>query len=278
MTPLPSQAGIGLQSQHYKQILELKPAIAWLEVHSENYFAEGGQPLAILTQIRQHYPLSLHGVGLSLGSVDSLNLGHLTKLKRLMQQVEPVLVSEHLSWGALDGRHYNDLLPLPYTQEALAHMIERVNQTQDYLGRQILIENISSYTQFIDSCIPEGEFIAELARQTSCGILLDVNNIYVSAYNLGFNPNVYWQAIPAESILEIHLAGHSRDTIAEQTVLIDTHDQPITAEVWQLYQQIITSIGPKPTLIEWDANLPELAVLLAEANKASTLLHELIPV
>lgn len=270
---IPARAGIGLRAGHYRDFLERRPAMAWLEVHPENFFAPGGRALAVLEQVRADYPLSLHGVGLSPGSSDPLDRTHLDKLGQLIARFEPGLVSEHLSWGSAGGVHVNDLLPLPYTGEALAHMIDRIGQIQDHLGRAILIENVSSYLEFTDSRIPEWEFLAELASRSGCGILLDVNNVYVNACNHGFDAVAYLNHMPAEAIGEIHLAGHSVDSTDGGELLIDTHNRPVCDAVWTLYRQLIERIGPRPTLIEWDQDLPALPVLLAEAAQADAMLE-----
>jgi len=267
---VPARAGIGLRAQHYTDVLETRPGIAWLEVHSENYFGAGGQPHYFLEQFRARYPLSLHGVGLSLGSTDALDYAHLGKLKTLIARYQPGLVSEHLCWGSVGGRHLNDLLPLPYTEEALCHVCERICWTQDFLGRQILIENVSSYIQFAQSTIPEWEFVAAVARATGCGILLDVNNIYVNAVNHRFDPLRYLEAIPVETVQEIHLAGF--DSNGE--CLVDTHGKPVCDAVWALYREALERFGKIPTLIEWDTDIPELSVLLEEARKADAILEE----
>ena len=267
---IPACAGIGLRAPHYREILETHPDLGWLEVHSENYFGEGGQPLYYLEQIRNCYPLSLHGVGLSLGSVDPLSQDHLEKLKALIARFEPGLVSEHLSWSSFGGRFANDLLPLPYTEESLRHMCKRVAYVQDFLGRQILIENVSSYLQFRNSTIPEWEFVSKIASTTGCGILLDINNIFVNASNHGFDPIIYIEAIPASAIKEIHLAGF--DTNGQ--CLIDTHGKPVVDEVWSLYRHSVRCLGRVPTLIEWDTDIPPLDVLISEARKADAILRE----
>jgi uncharacterized protein (UPF0276 family) len=251
-------------------MIESRPAAAgWLEVHSENYFGAGGQPHAFLERLRADYPLSLHGVGLGLGSADPPDLEHLLRLSALIERYQPGLVSEHLCWCAVDGRHLNDLLPLPYTEEALAHVAERILRTQDFLGRQILIENISSYLRFRHSTLPEWEFVAQLAQRTGCGVLLDVNNIYVNAVNHGFDPHAYLAAIPAQAVQEIHLAGYD-DTGA---CLIDTHGTAVSDPVWSLYRHAVGRLGTRPTLIEWDTDIPALDVLLAEARKADDILE-----
>lgn len=264
-TAVPCRAGIGLRAPHYREIVATLPDIGWFEVHSENYFGAGGQPLYFLETIRNHYPLSLHGVGLSLGSADPLNRDHLVKLKTLIERFEPALVSEHLCWGSIGGRHVNDLLPLPYTEAALYHVCHRVRRTQDFLRRRILIENVSSYLQFTDSSIPEWEFLAEVATLTGCGILLDVNNIHVNALNHGFDPLRYLRAVPVAAVEEIHLAGFDSNGMC----LIDTHGKPVADPVWDLYRQVLLRFGNQPTLIEWDTDIPPLAVLLGEAAKAN---------
>ncbi len=261
---IPLRAGIGLRALHYRDMLATRPDIGWLEVHSENYFGDGGQPLYYLERLRDHYPVSLHGVGLSLGSTDELDKAHLSRLKHLMARVEPGLVSEHLCWGGVGGRFLNDLVPLPYTEEALAVVCRHVAQTQEFLGREILLENVSSYLQFSHSTLTEWEFVAELALRTGCGILLDVNNVYVSAVNHGFDPLRYLDAIPPRAVQEIHLAGFDRSG----DLLIDTHGKLVAEPVWDLYRQALARFGALPTLIEWDTDIPELAVLIGEAAKA----------
>ena len=267
--PIPARAGIGLRAPHYAEVLEHWPDIAWLEVHSENFFADGGRPHEILEQVRSHYPLSLHGVGLSLGSTDPLNRWHLDKLKGLIERYEPGLVSEHLCWCSVGDRYLNDLLPLPYTEEALRHISERIAQVQDYLGRQILIENLSSYLQFTHSTIPEWEFLAAVSERSGCAILFDVNNVYVNARNHGFDPERYLEAIPVSTVREVHLAGFTN----EGDILIDTHGKPVSDEVWDLYRKTLRRFGGVPTLIEWDTDIPSLEVLIDEAAKADRLLE-----
>lgn len=269
-SPIPARAGIGLRAPHYRELMDTLPAVGWLEVHSENYFGEGGQPLHYLEQARSHYPLSLHGVGLSLGSADPLNRAHLGKLKRLAERFEPALVSEHLCWCSAGGRYLNDLLPLPYTEEALALVSRHIDEAQTFLGRRILVENVSSYLQFAHSTLPEWAFLAETAARSGCGILLDVNNIYVSAVNHGFDADRYLEAIPVEAVGEIHLAGFD----SNGDCLIDTHGKPVADEVWALYRRAVRRFGRVPTLIEWDTDIPPLAVLLDEASKADALLAE----
>ena len=267
---LPPRAGIGLRAPHYREILDTRPDIGWLEVHSENYFSRGGQPLHYLERVRCHYQLSLHGVGLSLGSADGLRQAHLMQLKALVERFDPAFVSDHLCWGAIGERHLNDLLPLPYTEAALDAVCINVVRAQEFLGRQILVENVSSYLQFSDSTIPEWEFVGEVARRTGCGLLLDVNNIYVSAVNHGFDALHYLDAIPAHAVREIHLAGFDSNGMC----LIDTHGKPVAGPVWNLYGEALTRFGPVPTLIEWDTDLPPLVVLLQEAAKAQEILNQ----
>jgi uncharacterized protein (UPF0276 family) len=271
---IPAHAGIGLRAAHYREILESRPALGWLEVHSENYFGEGGAPHRYLEALRAHYPLSLHGVGLSLGSSDELSIAHLRKLKALIERYEPGLVSEHLSWGSVDGRFFNDLLPLPYTEESLAHLVERVVKTQDTLDRQILVENPSTYLRFVHSTIPEAEFLSALAERSGCGILLDVNNVCVSARNHGTDPHAYLAVVRAQAVAEIHLAGFTVNRFDDGEILIDTHSRPVDPQVWALYREALERLGPLPTLIEWDADIPPLPVLIGEANQAQHILEE----
>jgi len=262
-------AGIGLRTPHVRQVREQCPAVPWLEVHSENYYADGGPALAALVRIRADYPLSLHGVGMSLGSTDPLDRTHLGKLARLVARTEPALVSEHLCWSGVGGRALNDLLPLPYTEEALAHVCARVAEVQDFLGRELLVENVSSYLAFADATIPEWEFVAAVTRRTGCKLLCDVNNIHVNAVNHGFDADAYLAALPRDAVAEIHLAGFQ----ATDTCLIDTHGAPVAPEVWALYRRAIARFGPVPTLIEWDTDIPPLATLLAEAATAQRILE-----
>ncbi|MFZ5555477.1 MAG: DUF692 domain-containing protein [Pseudomonadota bacterium] len=263
-SPVPARAGIGLRAPHYPALLERRPALGFLEVHAENYFGDGGQPLAYLERFRALYPLSLHGVGLSLGSADGLDARHLAQLKALVERFDPCLVSDHLCWCAVDGRHHNDLLPLPYTHEALAVVCGNVARAQDVLGRQILVENLSSYVRFDHAQMPEWEFLGEVAWRTGCGILLDVNNIHVSAVNHGFDPREYLRGVPAGAVRELHLAGFDQG----DGLLIDTHGKPVADAVWGLYADAVERFRTVPTLVEWDTDLPALDVLLGEAGKA----------
>jgi len=271
-SPLPNRAGIGLKAQHYHDILNTRPNIGWLEVHSENYMCAGGPTLKWLTAMRERYPVSLHGVGMSLGSAGPLDQAHLKRLVNLDHRVEPGWVSEHLSWSIADGVYLNDLVALPYTPESLEVFSAHVREMQDALNRQVLIENPSSYLRYKHSVIPEPEFLLSVVQQSGCGVLLDVNNVYVSAMNHGFDPIAYLDQIPAHLIGEIHLAGHSQTNIEGRTIRIDDHGSPICDEVWALYEHLITRIGPKPTLIEWDSNIPSLDVLLGEAAQADAIM------
>ncbi|MGH8548871.1 MAG: MNIO family bufferin maturase [Methylococcales bacterium] len=270
---IPATAGIGLRAPHFAEILDRRPALDWVEVHSENYFGYG-IPLGALMKVRKHYGVSLHGIGLSIGSTDALNLEHLAELKALIARLEPGFVSEHLCWSSIGGQYLNDLLPMPYTEEALRYLAGRVTEIQERLGRAILIENISSYLEFMDSEIPEWEFLAELALRSGCGVLLDVNNIYVSACNHGFDPYVYMRSIPIRSVKEMHLAGFTRKQFEDGEILIDSHNRPVAPEVWRLYDTAIARFGATPTLIEWDSDLPSLDRLLEEAAKAQTILEK----
>ncbi len=271
---IPARAGIGLRAPHFREVIETWPDVGWLEVHSENYFGDGGAPLYFLRQARERYPVSLHGVGLSLGSADPLNREHLRRLKRLITDIEPGLVSEHLCWSSVDGIYLNDLLPLPYTEEALAHVVVRIVETQEILGRRILIENLSTYLQYTHSAIPEWEFLAAVAERADCGILLDANNIYVSARNHGFDPLTYLHALPPARVHEIHLAGHTVRQYDDGEILIDTHNARVCEAVWSLYRQAIAHLGPRPTLIEWDSDLPALAILVDDADIAARVMEQ----
>lgn len=267
---IPARAGIGLRAPHIREFLATLPDVSWVEVHSENYFSDGGQALSLLERVRQHYPVSLHGVGLSLGSSDALNDEHLRRLKTLVQRIEPGLVSDHISWSSVDGRYFNDLLPLPYTEEALDMICGHIEQAQEFLGRRMLVENVSSYMQYGHSTMAEPEFVAQVASRTGCGILLDVNNVYVSAVNHGFDAYAYLNAIPTEVVEEFHLAGYSKT----ETLLLDTHSAPVSDPVWGLYAHALARFGAIPSLIEWDADIPALAVLLGEADKAGQLMEK----
>jgi len=265
---IPVNTGIGLRAAHHLAVVDTRPDVGWFEAHSENYFAEGGSQPAFLERVREDYPLSLHGVGLSLGSTDALDREHLAHLKRIVDRFQPVLVSEHISWGSIGGYHFNDLLPMPYTDEAIMHIAGRVRHVQDVLGRKLLLENVSSYLEFTGSEMQEWQFVSELAVESESGILLDVNNIYVASRNHGFDAYDYVQHIPRDVVGEIHLAGHTRNNFGDREILIDTHSTHVCPEVWNLYEFAVRRFGAVPTLIEWDTDLPALEVLVAEAHLA----------
>ncbi|QUN31723.1 DUF692 domain-containing protein (plasmid) [Cupriavidus sp. KK10] len=263
--PIPARAGVGLRFRHHRVVVAEWPAVAWFEVHTENYMGGGSAP-GYLDAIRGDYPISLHGVGLSLGSAEGLDMAHLERVREVVARVEPGLVSEHLSWSVAGGTYLADLLPLPMTGEALAVVCRHIDQTQTYLKRRILIENPSTYLRYAHSTIPESEFLAEVARRTGCGILCDVNNIYVSACNHGWDAIAYLDALPPAAIGEIHLAGHSvRQLEQGRTLRIDDHGSRVVPAVWALYEAALQRFGPVPTLIEWDTDVPALDILMAEA-------------
>ncbi len=263
-SPLPLSAGIGLRTPHMRDIMKWGPSAGWLEVHAENHMNRGTAASALDT-IRRNYPISLHGVGLSLGSARGIDLEHLARLKDACDRIAPAMVSEHLSWSIGDGIYLNDLLPLPHDEEALAIVATNIQRTQDALKRPILIENLANYVGYARSTMSEPEFLAELVARTGCGLLLDINNVYVSACNIGFDAQSYIHALPQEAIGEIHLAGHLENDTLDGPVLIDNHGSRVAAEVWSLYASTLALIGRRPTLIEWDSALPSLNVLLGEA-------------
>jgi len=267
----PLSVGIGLRAPHYRAVLEETPPLDFLEVHSENFFHAGGLAIHTLERARAAYPISLHGVGLSLGSADPLREAHLQKLAALVERIDPVLVSEHLCWGAVDSAHLADLLPFPPTWVALDTVCTRIDTLQNCLRRTVLIENISTYLRFRDEEMSECAFLAELAQRTGCGILLDVNNLYVNARNFGFDPLSELQKLPSTSVGEIHLAGHAQG----EHCLIDTHGSPVCEAVWTLYREAIHHCGPVPTLIERDTDIPPLHALLAEAEHARRVMQEM---
>ncbi len=266
-TSLASTAGIGLRSPHMGEVMQRQPKIGWLEVHTEN-FLHGGEARRSLETIRQSYPVSLHGVGLSLGSAGGLDLSHLRRVKQLVDELQPLLVSDHLSWSACEGVFLNDLLPLPYVSESLEVMKANIFRAQDALCRPLLIENPSAYLRFDRADMSEAQFLGELARSTGCGILLDLNNLFVSATNLGFDALAYLDELPAGAIGEFHVAGHHRAVTDEGVVLIDDHGSSVGCDVWHLYGAAVRRFGPQPTLIERDSNLPALDELIAEAALA----------
>ena len=260
-----------MRTQHHNDVLNTKPTVDFFEVHSENFFQPGGPAHEKLTNIRRDYPLSLHGVGLSLGSTDALNQQHLLNLERLVNRYQPALVSEHLSWSSSGGHYMPDLLPLPMTQEVVRHVAIRIEIVQERLGRQILIENASTYLEFTHSEMSEWEFITETAKRSGSGILLDINNVFVNAENHNFDPLEFLANVPTELVGEIHLAGHTVNTFSNGSIRIDTLDQLVCDEVWELYRTAKKCLRNVPTLIEWDQNLPELSVLLGEAEIARQL-------
>ncbi|MHB1871362.1 MAG: MNIO family bufferin maturase [Steroidobacteraceae bacterium] len=270
---VPARAGVGLKAPHYRTILEIRPDIGFFEVHAENYMGAGGPPHRYLTEIRSHYRLSLHGVGLSIGADGPLDRKHLRRLAALNERYEPGLVSEHLAWSSHGGVFFNDLLPLPYTKRTLQRVCEHIAQVHDALGRQILLENPSTYLAFEESTYEETDFIAEVARRSGCGVLLDVNNVYVTCTNQGWDPLGYLERFPLAHVRQIHLAGHAADRDGRGApLLIDAHDRPVSALVWDLYAHVIATLGAVPTLIEWDQHLPQWRALEAEAQRAEAVL------
>lgn len=271
--PVPSRAGAGLKSQHYQSIIDQQPDVGWFEVHPENYMGKGGPPLRYLERIRRDYPLSLHSVGTSLGSYLPLDQNHLKKLKQLVDRFEPGLVSEHLSWSHGYEWYTHDLMPLIYTEETLQLVVDHIDQVQETLQRQILIENPSSYLQFKKSEIPEQVFYVEAAKRSGAGLLLDINNIFVSCSNHGWSVEEYLGAVPAGLVGEIHLAGHSIQELEGQSLRIDDHGSTVCPEVWKLYRHYIDANGTAPTLIEWDSNIPQFAELYREVRFAEAYLQ-----
>lgn len=263
-TQLPAQTGIGLRLPHMREFLATRPAIAWVEVHTENYFG-GGANLAALHAVREHYPLSLHGVGLGLGSACGLDPQHLAALVALVEQTQPAAVSEHLCWNRTREQCFNDLLPLPYTRASLDFLCRQIDTVQNALRRPLLIENLSSYLAYAEDDIAEGQFLAELAQRSGCGILLDINNLYVNQANLGRDARAAIDAMPAACVAQYHLAGFE---VCDDGLLLDTHGGPVHEPVWRLYDYALQRIGVRPTLLEWDTRLPPLADLLAEAGRA----------
>lgn len=271
---IPVRSGIGLKSEHYKSILETKPDLGFFEIHAENYMGDGGLPHASLTAIRETYPLSLHGVGLSIGGAKPLDHEHLARLKALNERYAPCLFSEHLAWSTHDVGYLSDLLPLPYTSETLARVCAHIDETQSYVGRQMLLENPSSYLTFAESTMEEADFISEIIKRTGCGLLLDINNVYISAHNIKISAQAYLAAYPLKHVQEIHLAGHTetKDN-AGQSVIIDDHASPVVPGVWDLFAFTIGQTGPLPVLIERDDNVPALKELVDEAHFADAIMQ-----
>jgi uncharacterized protein (UPF0276 family) len=260
--------GIGLRHPHYGQALEELPSIGWFEVHSENFLARGGNLAELISKVAQHYPISLHGVGLSLGSADGISTKHLERLSNLIKRVNPKFISEHLSWGYIDGIYMPDLLPVPYTEESFNVFKQNILITQDFLKREIFIENPSSYIEYKSSNKHESQFLIELCKATNAKILLDVNNIFVSCWNHGWSAKEYIDSIPKNLVKELHIAGHSVKELPNNQILrVDTHNAYVCDEVWGLYDYAIQKFGPTPTLLEWDADIPSLETLVAEASK-----------
>jgi len=264
--------GVGLRPKHFSEVLEEPPPVDWVEATSENYMARGGRPLAVLEKVRRDLPVVLHGVSLSIGSTDELNQQYLRELRGLVDRIQPALVSDHLCWGSHGGRYAHDLWPLPYTEEALSHVAGRIAHVQDLLGRQIALENVSSYVTYRGSRMAEWEFFASVAERADCGILLDVNNIYVSSRNHGFDPAAYLASIPPERVVQFHLAGHSD----KGKWLLDSHDAAVPEVVWNLYRDAVRRFGRVPTLIEWDDHIPPLEALVAESHKAGSIEQEVL--
>ncbi len=272
MTAMPGGFGLGLRKDHYREILETRPALDWFEAIAENYMVDGGMPLHYLDAIHAHYPLVLHGVSLSIGSTDPLDLAYLARLKQLAERVDALWVSDHLCWTGIGGLNLHDLLPLPFTEEALTHVVRRVSEVQERLGRRILLENVSSYLRYRCSELTEWEFLAKIAVRADCHLLLDVNNIYVSAFNHGFDARCYLDGLPVDRIKQIHLAGHTH----HGTHIVDTHDDAVCAEVWTLYRDAIERFGAVPTMIERDDDIPSLATLCDELAQARDITNDVI--
>jgi uncharacterized protein (UPF0276 family) len=271
--PIPPRAGVGLKPEHYRTIMETLPDIGFFEVHAENYMGAGGPPHRYLSAIRERYPLSLHGVGLSIGADRPLDRDHLQRLKALIERYEPSLFSEHLAWSTHDAGFLNDLLPLPYTATTLACVVDHIDQVQETLGRQMLLENPSTYLAFAESSCSEVDFITEVAARCGCGLLLDVNNVWVASTNQEWDPFAYIDSFPLSRVREIHLAGFAPEADEKgRPLLIDTHDRPVDAVVWDLFAHTVLKIGPVPTLIEWDADLPDWPILEAEADRAERIM------
>ncbi|WP_050932190.1 DUF692 domain-containing protein [Aestuariivita boseongensis] len=267
---LPAAPGVGYKPQHFSDIMADPGPVAWLEVHAENYMGDGGRPLAQLRALSERFAISVHGVGLSIGGEGALDADHLARLKKLVGWLQPASFSEHLAWSTHGAEFLNDLLPLPYTNDTLTRVASHIDQVQDVLGRQMLLENPSSYLAFAQSTWSETDFLAELSRRTGCGLLLDVNNVFVSATNLGYSPQGYIDAYPLAQVGEIHLGGHDKDEDDHgQPLLIDSHGAKVVDPVWALLDYTLERAGPKPTLVEWDTDVPDWPVLAAEAGRAA---------
>ncbi len=271
---LPARPGVGYKPQHFAAILEDAGSVGWLEIHAENYMGDGGRPLAQLRHLAERFPISVHGVGLSIGGEGLLDTGHLARLKHLCDWLNPASFSEHLAWSTHEGAFLNDLLPLPYTPATLARVADHIDYVQSVLGRRMLLENPSTYLAFADSAMPEVEFLSELVARTGCGLLLDVNNVYVSATNQNYDPLDYLRSFPMEAVGEIHLGGHDEDHDEYGArLLIDSHGAEVVDPVWALYAETIALAGPRPTLIEWDNDVPDWPLLESEAARAAAILQ-----
>lgn len=274
MTRLPPRAGVGFKPDHFAAIRRQPGAVAFFEVHAENYMGAGGPPQAQLAALRADVPISLHGVGLSIGGAGDLDRAHLARLRALCDRLDPASFSEHLAWSSHGAAYLNDLLPLPYTPATLARICDHVDQVQEALGRRMLLENPATYVLFAESSIPETGFLAEVARRTGCGLLLDVNNVFVSCTNHRTDPRAYLRDFPMQAVGEIHLGGHDTEEMPSGPLLIDSHGAPVADPVWTLFAEVIDRIGPMPTLIEWDNDLPDWPVLAAEAARAEAILTQ----
>ena len=270
---VPNRAGVGFKAQHLDGILKTPDTVGWLEIHAENYMGDGGRPIAQLRHLREQFPISCHGVGLSIGAEGPLDADHLARLKKLVSWLEPGLFSEHLAWSTHDSHFLNDLLPVPYTQTVVDQVVRHIDQVQDTVGRQMLLENPSTYVAFAESDRSEIDFLTEVAQRSGCGLLLDVNNVFVSATNQNYSPEGYIDAFPTEFVGEIHLGGHEEDADDHgATLLIDSHSREVVDPVWALYEYTLVKAGPRPTLIEWDNDIPEWDVLAAEMIRADKIL------
>ena len=264
--------GVGLRPKHFARWLSERPLVDWVEATSENYLGLGGRPYAVLEKVRRDLPVVLHGVSLSIGATEPLDERYLASLRRLADRIEPALVTDHLCWGRHGGRYVHDLWPLPYTEEAVTHVVERVGRVQELLGRRIALENVSSYVAYRASTMAEWELLAAVAERADCGILLDVNNVHVSAYNHGFDPHAYLAGLPGDRVVQVHLAGHED----KGAYLLDSHDAAVPPPVWDLYREAVTRFGRVPTLVEWDDRIPELEVLVGESRKAAAIEAEVL--
>lgn len=270
---LPHKPGVGYKAQHFADILDNPGSVGWLEIHAENYMGMGGRPLAQLRHLAEEFPISVHGVGLSIGGESPLDPEHLARLKHLVEWLNPTVFSEHLAWSTHDGSYFNDLLPLPYTKETLTRVADHIDQLQNTIGRQMMLENPSSYLKFAESTWSEPDFLREVAERSGCGLLLDVNNVFVSATNLEYDPRDYINEYPLDKVGEIHLGGHDEDEDDHgKPLLIDSHGAEVVNPVWALLDHTLALSGPRPILIEWDTDVPEWPVLSAEADRAATAL------